>query len=219
MRAICDEHDVLFAADEVITGFGRTGRMFALEHWGVEPDLISVREGDHVRVLPVRRRGPQRRDRGGPRQRYDALDARVHLQRASGRLRRRSEHARHPGSRSAARLERRRSASALLERLRAALGDHPQRRRDSRPRPDVRGRVRAGSRDEGTVPGEREGRHAHQCRSEARGLFSRNRGDIYMLAPPFVVTTEQIDRIVDILDDSVRAVLGTSSHDQTAPEL
>ena len=42
-----------------------------------------------------------------------------------------------------------------------------------------------------------------------RGLFSRNRGDIYMLAPPFIVTTEQVDRIVDILSDSVQAVLGT----------
>jgi adenosylmethionine-8-amino-7-oxononanoate aminotransferase len=41
-----------------------------------------------------------------------------------------------------------------------------------------------------------------------RGLFSRNRGDIYMLAPPFVITSEQIDRIADTLNDSVRAVLG-----------
>ena len=32
--------------------------------------------------------------------------------------------------------------------------------------------------------------------AQQRGLFSRNRGDIYMLAPPFVITTEQIDRIV-----------------------
>ena len=45
VRAICDEHDVLFAADEVITGFGRTGRMFALEHWGVEPDLVQFAKG------------------------------------------------------------------------------------------------------------------------------------------------------------------------------
>jgi adenosylmethionine-8-amino-7-oxononanoate aminotransferase len=44
--------------------------------------------------------------------------------------------------------------------------------------------------------------------AQRRGLFSRNRGDIYMLAPPFVVSDEQIDRITTILDDSVRAVLG-----------
>ena len=44
--------------------------------------------------------------------------------------------------------------------------------------------------------------------AQRRGLFSRNRADIYMLAPPFVVTTDEIDRMVDIVDDSVRAVLG-----------
>ena len=44
--------------------------------------------------------------------------------------------------------------------------------------------------------------------AQRRGLFSRNRADIYMLAPPFVITTEQIDRIVDILTDSVHSVLG-----------
>ena len=41
IRAICDQHDVLLVADEVITGFGRTGRMFALDHWGIEPDIVQ----------------------------------------------------------------------------------------------------------------------------------------------------------------------------------
>ena len=41
IREICDKHDVLFAADEVITGFGRTGRWFALEHWAVVPDIVQ----------------------------------------------------------------------------------------------------------------------------------------------------------------------------------
>ena len=41
IREICDRYDVLFAADEVITGFGRTGRWFALEHWGVAPDMVQ----------------------------------------------------------------------------------------------------------------------------------------------------------------------------------
>src|SRR4030095_9300268 len=40
-RQICNAHDVLFAADEVITGFGRTGKWCAREHWGVAPDLIQ----------------------------------------------------------------------------------------------------------------------------------------------------------------------------------
>jgi 4-aminobutyrate aminotransferase/(S)-3-amino-2-methylpropionate transaminase len=42
VRAICDEQGIVLVADEVQTGFGRTGRMFAMEHYGVEPDLMTV---------------------------------------------------------------------------------------------------------------------------------------------------------------------------------
>ena len=40
VREICDKYDVLFIADEIITGFGRSGRYFAIEHWDVVPDMI-----------------------------------------------------------------------------------------------------------------------------------------------------------------------------------
>jgi 4-aminobutyrate aminotransferase/(S)-3-amino-2-methylpropionate transaminase len=42
LRRICDEHGIVLVADEVQSGFGRTGRMFAMEHFGVEPDLVIV---------------------------------------------------------------------------------------------------------------------------------------------------------------------------------
>src|SRR5690348_14431149 len=42
LRRICDREGIVFVADEVQTGFGRTGRMFAMEHFGVEPDLLVV---------------------------------------------------------------------------------------------------------------------------------------------------------------------------------
>jgi 4-aminobutyrate aminotransferase / (S)-3-amino-2-methylpropionate transaminase / 5-aminovalerate transaminase len=42
VREICDRHRIVLIADEVQTGFGRTGRMFAMEHFGVEPDLMTV---------------------------------------------------------------------------------------------------------------------------------------------------------------------------------
>ena len=45
IREICDRYDVLFIADEVMTGFGRTGRRWGLDHWGVIPDLIVCAKG------------------------------------------------------------------------------------------------------------------------------------------------------------------------------
>ena len=42
LKAICEEFGIVFIADEVQTGAGRTGRMFAMEHWGVEPDLVVM---------------------------------------------------------------------------------------------------------------------------------------------------------------------------------
>jgi adenosylmethionine-8-amino-7-oxononanoate aminotransferase len=45
IREICDKHDVLFIDDEVIAGFGRTGKWFGIEHWGVKPDIITSAKG------------------------------------------------------------------------------------------------------------------------------------------------------------------------------
>jgi len=53
LREICDRHNVLLIADEVITGFGRTGRWFALGHWGVEPDIVSFAKGVTSGYLPL----------------------------------------------------------------------------------------------------------------------------------------------------------------------
>jgi 4-aminobutyrate aminotransferase len=42
LRELCDEHGIVLVVDEVQTGFARTGRLFAIEHYGIEPDLITV---------------------------------------------------------------------------------------------------------------------------------------------------------------------------------
>ena len=45
LRRICDEHGILLIADEIQSGAGRTGRMWAVEHWGVEPDILLIAKG------------------------------------------------------------------------------------------------------------------------------------------------------------------------------
>ena len=53
LREVCDKHDVLLIADEVITGFGRTGRWFALGRWNVEPDLVSFAKAVTSGYVPL----------------------------------------------------------------------------------------------------------------------------------------------------------------------
>jgi adenosylmethionine-8-amino-7-oxononanoate aminotransferase len=45
VREICDRHDILFIADEVVTGWGRTGKWFGIEHWDAVPDVITTAKG------------------------------------------------------------------------------------------------------------------------------------------------------------------------------
>ena len=53
LREICDRYGCLLIADEVITGFGRTGKMFACEHWGITPDIMTVAKGITSGYIPM----------------------------------------------------------------------------------------------------------------------------------------------------------------------
>ena len=45
IREICDRYGVLWIADEIVTGFGRTGRNFGYQHWDAQPDILVVAKG------------------------------------------------------------------------------------------------------------------------------------------------------------------------------
>ena len=206
IREICDEHEILFAADEVITGFGRTGRLFALDHWGVEPDLVSFAKGITSGYFPL----------GGVGVNDEIAAA---LDSDTTPWMHAFTYSAHPVGcavalrtldivdREAFPLRAATLGQQLLDRLRGALGGHPH-------VGEIRGlglmcAVEFVKDRETKAPfpvGEKVGTQIN-AEAQQRGLFSRNRGDIYMLAPPFVITTEQIDRIVDILDESAHAVL------------
>jgi len=53
VRALCDRHGILMIADEVMSGFGRTGAWFAVDHWGVVPDLITMAKGLTSSYIPL----------------------------------------------------------------------------------------------------------------------------------------------------------------------
>lgn len=53
VRELCDRYGILLIADEVMSGFGRTGRWFAVEHWGVVPDLITCAKGLTSSYVPL----------------------------------------------------------------------------------------------------------------------------------------------------------------------
>ena len=53
VRELCDRHGIMMIADEVMSGFGRCGEWFAIQHWGVEPDLITFAKGVNSGYVPL----------------------------------------------------------------------------------------------------------------------------------------------------------------------
>lgn len=53
LREICDENDILLIADEIMTGFGRTGKWFAMQNWDVVPDLMTMAKGLTSAYIPI----------------------------------------------------------------------------------------------------------------------------------------------------------------------
>ena len=207
VREICDRHEVLFAADEVITGFGRTGRWFALEHWGVAPDIVQFAKAITSGYFPL----------GGVGISDEIARA---LDEAQVPWMHAYTYSAHPtGCAVALRTleiieeehlvaEAARKGARLIEALSACLGQHPH-------VGEIRGKGFMCAiefvKDRETkqpFPSEEPVVSRIHEQAQMRGLISRTRGDVFVLAPPFVTPDDLVDRIAEILKAATEAVLG-----------
>ncbi|PYR73382.1 MAG: aspartate aminotransferase family protein [Acidobacteria bacterium] len=219
VREVCTRHDVLLIADEIITGFGRTGRWFGMMHWQVKPDILSFAKGVTSGYLPlggimVSRTIKDTMDSVEPGDRW------WHAFTYSG----------HPTCCAVAlknieimRRERLcENAARMGERLRGALVDAFDGHANT-------GDIRAGKgllaavefvEDRATkknFAADRKVARRLQAEMMKRGLITRTRpaagahpapGDMVFFAPPLVITAPEIDRMVGIAREAVEAVLG-----------
>ena len=210
IREICTRHQVLFIADEVITGFCRTGHWFALTHWGVEPDIVSFAKGVTSGYLPlggimVSREVKESMDSVPPENRW------MHAYTYSG----------HPtccavGLKNLEIMEREqlwenaaRMGSRLYDGLKQTFGEHPH-------VGDIRGGkgllaaielVEDRTSKALFAPDKKVGPRVRQEMIK-RGLVTRIRGDSIFFAPPLVITETEVDRLIAITRDAVKAALG-----------
>ncbi len=207
LREICDRHEVLLIADEVITGFGRTGTWFGCDHDGVVPDLLTFAKGVTSGYVPL----------GGVVVADELWDELRDPARRPGYLMHGFTHSGHPVAcavalanidaiESEGLLERVQSAAGTLAASIAPLRDHRE-----------VGEIRqAGlmvgielvcdreTRQRWPVEAER-GRRAAAAAREA-GLLTRGLlDDVLCLAPPFTISDEQLRRSVEILGDAIAA--------------
>ena len=200
VQEVLAAHDVLLIADEVITGFGRTGPMFACELYGIRPDLMTMAKQLTSAYAPLSATAVSREV-------HEVLAESAH---GMGIFGHGFTYGGHPVSCAVAlkaleiydRMELPAHVARLGERLAARLAT-------LRGRPgvgDVRSQGLIGAVE--TTPGlaARAGAEA-----EARGVFFRIVDDSLCFSPPLVVSEDEIDHIVAVLGDAVAAVVGEAA--------
>jgi beta-alanine--pyruvate transaminase len=207
LREITATHGILLIFDEVITGFGRTGRLFALDHWGVEPDIVQFAKAITSGYFPFGGIGISDRlaatldEAGEPWMHAYTYSAHPVGCAVALRMLRIIEDERFPEQAAA-------KGDELLARLRSALADHPN-------VGNIRGKglmcaveLVEDRESKRSFPADHGIGAAVLRASLDRGLVSRVKADTYVLAPPIVITNAQIQRTVEILAESIRAVVG-----------
>lgn len=208
IREICDKYEVLLVADEVITGFGRTGKLFGLMHWGVEPDMILFAKAITSGYFPLGGVGvndtiAETLDTGEATWMH-AFTYSAHPVGCAVALRTIDIILEEDYPTQAAR-----KGAELLKRLQEALAGHPH-------VGEVRGLglmcgiefVQDKSTKTEFPVEEKVGSRVHAA-AQKRGLFSRLRGEsVFCLAPPVMTPVPLLERIVDTMADSIAEVLG-----------
>jgi putrescine aminotransferase len=204
LRQICDRHEVLLIADEVITGFGRTGEWFALGRWGVQPDMMSFAKGITSGYLPL-----------GGIQISDEIRDVIMTAEYGQRWTHAYTYSGHPtccavGLKNLEILEREGLAERAKQRGRRLLAGL-QSLREFPNVGDVRGlglmcAVEFVADKESKAPANLGGKVRQACLE--RGLFTRTIGDILVFAPPLVISEDEVDQIVTIVREALEAVAG-----------
>jgi adenosylmethionine-8-amino-7-oxononanoate aminotransferase len=214
IREICDHYGLLLIDDEVMTGFGRAGRWFATETWGVVPDVITVAKGAAGGYWPLSITAVKREQVEALREGHgDFVHGGTFSHHAVGAaaglatLRYIREHELVAASAS--------KGEQLKAKLQRALGDHPN-------IGDIRGQglmigLEFVADRETKEPFPTKSRLARRLADAAferglilypgQGTVDGVRGDHLMIAPPFIITHEQMDEIVALLTEALEAVL------------
>src|SRR5918998_783728 len=205
LRELCDRHGVLLILDEVATGFGRTGRMFACEHEDVARDLVCLAKGITGGSLPLAATLATERIYEGFLGEFEEFRAFFHGHTYTG----------NPLACAAAlaTLDVFREERTLdhVGELEALLGDllEPV---VALPRvAEVRRRgLMVGIELGGFGPAERMGHHV-TLEARRRGAVVRPLGDVVILMPPLAISACEMRRLVDIVCDAIVAATGEAA--------
>ena len=211
IRAICNQYDVLFISDEVITGFGRTGRWFGLEHYGVQPDIMQFAKGITSGYVPLGGIGVSDKiaevmNSVPPSQRW------MHAYTYSG----------HPTCCAVANANLKiMEEEGLVERS-AAQGKKLMQLLDELKAVEGVGNVRglgllaaveivADTETKAQFPADRQLSQRLMDALLAKGLYTRALFDAICISPPLVITDEQMERMVRIIRETIPEVLDAVS--------
>jgi taurine--2-oxoglutarate transaminase len=204
VREVCDRHGILLVLDEVMAGFGRTGRWFACEHWDVVPDIITVAKGINSGYVPLGAMVIREHLREWVRSRYFPGG----LTYAGHPLACASAVASIEAFREEGVVENAAEVGAYLgERLRGLAATH-------RSIGDVRGLgcfwglelVKSRETREMLVPFNASGDAAAPVARMAkaaleRGLYLMTHWNVVMVVPPLTITRDEVDEGIAILDE------------------